>query len=237
MKVNSKKYFRDFLKNNLTMENAHEIYEIFDWLGVGEEPLFKNCCKLLGITRDEFLDGFHCFAELSRIDEDYGLTELALAEKFGKLNYYEDEDFDESEKPGYEMVESTEIDTTNPEYIEFMKQLYHATVIDLVESYKEEDFYVDTFLSSVQKIGVFHEKNENLYRLASEYLSEIEFIMQSYGMQNLLNKMDEPTDEFFNKFKTYFESLSNYEQERLLVMFNSAKGIINIVEKVGHDFL
>ena len=233
----SRKYFKDFLNEYLTLENAHEVYEIFEMLGKGEEPLFKNCCKLLGTTREKFLDGFNCFAELSRIDEDYGLTELALAEKFGKLHYYEDEDFDESEIPGYEMVESTEVDKANPEYIEFCQQLYHATVQDLVASYIEKNFYDDTLLSIVQKIGAFHERKKNIYRLTSEYLSEIEIAMQQHGVQNALDEMGEPTDDFFDKFNAYFGSLSKYEQERLIAMLGTAKGLVAIAEKAGHDCL
>ena len=233
-KFYSRKYFKCFLDEHLTLENAHEVYEIFEVLGTGEEPLFKNCCKLLNITRDEFLDGFNSFVELSRIDQDYGLTELALAVKFGKLNYYEDENFDESETPGYEMVESTEVDKANPDYIEFCQQLYHATTHDIVASYIEKDFYADTLLSIVQKIGVFHERSENLYRLSLKYLSEIEIAMQQYGVQNALDEMGEPTDKFFVKYNAYFGSLSKYEQERLLDILSTAKRLVGVVEKAGH---
>jgi len=237
VKFGSKKYFKSFLDQYLTLENAQQVYEVFEWLGVGEEPLFKNCCKLLGITRDKFLEGFHCFAELSRIDEDYGLTELVLAEKFGKINYYEDEDFDETVKPGYEMVESTEVDKANLEYIEFCQQLYHATAQDLVANYTEEDFSDDLLLSIVQKIGVFHERNKNIYRLSAEYLSVIEISMQQHGVQIALDEMGEPTDKFFDNFNAYFGSLSKYEQERLLTMLGTAKGLVDIAEKAGHDCL
>jgi len=237
VKFYSRKYFMCFLDEYMTLENAHKVYEIFEVLGTGEEPLFKNCCKLLGTTRDKFLDGFNCFAELSRIDEDYGLTELALAEKFGKLNYYEDEDFDESETPGYEMVKSTEVDKANLEYIEFCQQLHYATVHDIIESYIEKDFYDDTLLSIVQKIGAFHERNENLYRLSSKYLSEIEVSMQQHGVQNALDEMGEPTEDFFDKFNAYLGSLSKYEQERLLATLGTAKGLVDVVEKAGHDCL
>ena len=161
MYFNSRKYFKNFLDRHLTMENAKQVYKIFERLGTGEEPLFKNCCKLLGTTRDKFLDGFHCFAALSQIDEDYGLTELALAEKFGKLNYYEGDELDGTETNGYEMVESMEVDETNPEYIEFCQQLYHATAYDLVASYKVVDFRIDSLLDVVQAIGAFHERNKN----------------------------------------------------------------------------
>jgi len=237
VKFYSRKYFKSFLDEYMTLENAHEVYEIFEVLGTGEEPLFKNCCKLLGITRDKFLDGFKCLAELSRIDEDYGLTELALAEKFGKLNYYEDEDLDESAKLGYEMVESTEVDKANPEYIEFCQQLYFATAYDLVESYVEKDFHDDTLLSIVQKIGAFHERKKNIYRLTSEYLSEIEISMRQHGVQNAFDEMGKPTVEFFDKFNTYFCSLDKYEQEQLLTMLGTAKELIFVAEKAGHDCL
>jgi len=219
------------------MENAEQIYEVFEWLGVGEEPLFKNCCKLLGITRDKFLDGFHCFAELSRIENDYGLTELALAERFGKLHYYEDEGLDESENRGYEMVESMEIDKSNPEYIEFSQRLYYATVHDIVDSYKVKDFHIDSLLNVVQKIGVFHERNKNIFNLTSKYLSKIEITMQQHGVQNALNEIGEPTNEFLDKFNTYFGSLSRFEQEQLLTMLGTAKGLVGIVEKAGHNCL
>jgi len=204
MKFNSKSYFKSFLKENLIPENAYEIYEIFEVLGIGEEPLFKNCCKFLGITRDKFLDGFNCFAELSRIDEDYGLTELAMAEKFGKLIYYEGEDeaedkgdgdgedFDESEKSGYEMVESTEIDKTNPEYIEFCRQLYHATVHDLVARYKEKDFDDATLVSIVEKIGAFHERSKNMCRRTDGSLTtnkEDETVIEREAIYNELSSV------------------------------------------------
>ena len=134
MEINSKKYFKNFIDRHLTMENAHNVYSALESLGTGEEILFKNCLQLLDITRDKFLEGYNCFGELVQIDDDIGLTEIAVAEKFGAIEYEEPND------PSYGAIKSMMIDRTSLEYIEFHQKLFHSSVCELVESYDEDNF-------------------------------------------------------------------------------------------------
>jgi len=213
------------------MENAHEVYMALESLGNGEEILFKNCLKLLGITREKFLDGFNCFAELSRIDEDMGLTEIAVAEKFGTIEY------EEPDNPSYGAIKNMTVDRTSLDYIEFHQKLFHSSACELVESYDEDDFNDYNLLWIVEKIGAFHESNRNRYTRTSEFLFEIQLAMHSHGMQNSLDEMGEPTDEFYDRFNSFCDSLSENEQGTLLTLLGRAKGMIDIVEKAGHDCL
>jgi len=231
MEFNSKRYFKDFLNRHLTMENAHEVYAALEPLGTGEEILFKNCLQLLGITRDKFLEGFNCFAELAEIDEDLGLTEIAMAEKFGAIEYEEPDD------PSYGAIKGMTIDRTSLEYIEFHQKLFYSSAYELVESYDDDNFNDYNLLWVVEAIGAFHENSKNMYTRTSEFLFEIQLAMHSHGMQNLLDELGEPTDEFFDRFNSFYDSLSETEQGTLLTLLGRAKEMIGIVEKAGYDCL
>ena len=227
----SKRYFKRFLDNHLTPENAHTVYEALEPLGTGEETLFRNCCKLLGITRDEFFGNYDCFAQLAKIDDDYGLTEIAAADKFGEIEY------DDPDVPSYGAIKNIVLDKTNLEYIEFHKKLYQATAIDLVESYDEDEFDDYHLLNVVEAIGAFHEKKRNLYGRTAELMHEIQLAMDNYEVRNSLDEMNEPTDKFLDRFNSFYDSLSGYEQGELLTLLGIAKEMADIVEKAGHDCL
>ena len=231
MEFNSKRYFKGFLNRHLTMENAHEVYRALESLGRGEEILFKNCLKFLGITRDKFLEGFNCFAELAQIDEDLGLTEIAMAEKFGAIEYEEPDD------PSYGAIKGMTIDRTSLEYIEFHQKLFYSSAYELVESYDDDNFNDYNLLWVVEAIGAFHENNRNMYTRTSEFLFEIKLAMYSHGMQHSFDELGEPTDEFFDRFNCFYDSLSKNEQGTLLTLLGRAKEMIGIVEKAGHDCL
>ena len=231
MEFNSKRYFKDFIARHLTMENAHEVYNVLESLGSGEEILFKNCLKLLGITRDEFINNFNCFAELAEIDEDRGLTMIAVAEKFGTIEYeYPDE-------PSYGAIKNMVIDKTSLEYVEFHQKMFHSSACELVESYDEDDFNDYNIMWIVEAVGAFHEKYRNMYTRTSELLFEIRWAMHKHNIQNAFDELGEPTDEFFDRFNAYYDSLSEDEQGTLLTLLGRAKEMINIVEKAGHDCL
>ena len=61
--------------------------------------------------------------------------------------------------------------------------------------------------------------------------------MHNHGMQNSLDELGEPTDEFFDRFNGFYDSLSETEQGTLLTLLGRAKEMIGIVEKAGNDCL
>jgi len=151
MKLNSKEYFKNFLKSYLTMDNAQIIYEMFCVLESGEEILFRNCCKNLGIGRDKFLENYRGLEEMKYAEDDTctGFTQIAVAEKYGKIEYeYPDE-------PSYGTIKELILDIDNPEFIEFNKKLFHSAVCDIVDSFKESDYSDSQILGVVERIDVF----------------------------------------------------------------------------------
>ena len=149
MEINSKKYFEKFLKDNLTPNNAERIYDMLWRLETGEETLFRNCCKTLGIDRDEFLSNFD-IAALSTIDDDMGLTWVALGERFGTIEY------DDPDKPCYGTISDIVFDDNNSEYVSVHQEIYQATVREMVKNYDETEYSSDDIIGIIQDIGVFN---------------------------------------------------------------------------------
>lgn len=154
MEFDSKGYFEQFLKDNLTMDNSHEIYEVFYSLEDGEEILFKSCCNILGIDRDEFLANFDG-TEIFDVDEDVGLTAIAAAERFGTIEY------ENPNEPTYGTIKEMLLDNSNMEYIKFRQQLYYSAACDIVQNYNESDHHFTRALTIIEKMGVFRDKKYN----------------------------------------------------------------------------
>lgn len=166
MEFDSKSYFEQFLKDNLTMDNSQEIYEVFYSLEAGEEMLFKSCCKILGIDRDKFLANFEG-TEIFDVDEDAGLTAIAAAERFGTIVY------ENPGKPSYGTIKEMFLDNSNSEYWKFRQQLYHSAACDIVQSYDESDYHHTSVLAVVQKMGAYKERKHNL-ALSNDGLDGVE---------------------------------------------------------------
>ena len=235
MKFNSKQYFKNFIKNNLTKFNAMDIYEVFWTLEDGEEILFRNCCKLLGIKREEFIRNFRGIEEMQYAEDEtcVGFTTIAVAEKFGKTEYeYPDE-------PSYGSIRDITFDHDNQELIEFNQKLFSMAAYDIVDSFEESDYSEDAILNVVGRIGVFKDKqNRCLYDHTARQLVEIELEMDKFNLHDSLNVHGKPTEAFMDNFKLYYDSLVGYKQpEALLALAGVAKGIVEIVELAGHDCL
>lgn len=142
------------------MENSQEIYEIFYLLESGEEFLFKNCCKILGIKRKRFIKNFKG-TEIFDVDEDVGLTAIAAAERFGTIKY------ENPNEPSYGTIEDMIFYTDNSkdEYIVFQQKLYYSTVNYIMKNYNEDDYTHTHILSIVEKIGVFNEKMQQQHKV------------------------------------------------------------------------
>jgi len=234
MKFNSKSYFQSFLKRNLTKENAQEIYEIFTSLENGEEILFRNCCKILGIKKDEFLDGFRGLEEMQYAEDDTctGFVQIAAGEKYGVIEY------EFPDEPSYGAIKEVRFDKNNPELIEFNQKLFQSTIHDIVNNFKEADYSDSDILRIVEEIGAFNDKNRRcLYEHTAYSLVEVETEMEKYNLQGMLDENGKPTDVFIDNFNLYFNSLGEYKQKALLALAGVAKGIVSNVELAGHDCL
>jgi len=166
MIFDSKSLFNRFMKNNLTMENSQEIYDVFYLLEDGEEILFKNCCNILGIDRDKFIKSF-IGTEIYDIDEDAGLTAIAAAEKFGTIVY------ENPDEPSYGTIKEMLFDNSNVEYMKFRQELFYSAVCDIVDSYDESKYHFTHVLSVIEKMGVFKEKKHNMENGSCDYKEDI----------------------------------------------------------------
>ena len=166
MEFDSKSLFERFLKDNLTMDNSQEIYEVFYSLEVGEETLFKNCCEILGIDRDEFLKNF-VGTEIYDVDEDAGLTAIAAAERFGTIIY------ENPDEPSYGTIKELLFDKNYTEYLQFRQQLFYSSACDIVDSYDESEYHFTHVLSVIEKMGVFKEKKHNMENMPCDHKEHI----------------------------------------------------------------
>jgi len=148
MEIDSKSFLESFLENNLKLGNAEKIYDSLWLLETGEELLFKNCCKILGVDRDEFLKNFDG-TEIFDVDEDRGLTEIALAEKFGAIEY------DNPNEPSYGTIVNIEFDENSSEYLSLRQKIYHSAVRDMVRNFDESDYSPKHILDIIENIGGF----------------------------------------------------------------------------------
>ena len=108
MEINSKRYIEQFLKNNLAPDNAEKIYDMLRMLETGEEILFRNCCKILGMDRDKYFSSFD-ISEMAMVDDDMGFTDIVLGERFGTIKY------DDPDDP--ETITDIVFDENNSEYV------------------------------------------------------------------------------------------------------------------------
>jgi len=133
------------------MDNAQEIYQVFYSLETGEEILFKNCCNILGIDRDKFLENF-IGTEIFDVDEDVGLTAIAVAERFGTIVY------ENPAEPSYGTIKEMLFDNRDSKYIIFQRQLFYSAACDILQYYDESEYHFTHVLDIVEKIGVYKEK-------------------------------------------------------------------------------
>ncbi len=186
MQFSSKSYFENFVRSNLTADNADEIYEVLCSLENGEEILFKNCCQLLGIDREKFLENF-VGTEIFDVDEDVGLTAIAAAERFGTIEY------DDPEAPSYGSIKDMRLDNSNGEYMAFRQKLFTAAVQDILRSYRESDFHHTAVLAVVQKMGVFLEQKHREER-APESKPVRDIPQTAYSKDDVVDKIDRELD-------------------------------------------
>jgi len=164
MEFNSKKYFEDFLNNNLRPDNAEKIYDMFWKFETDEEILFKNCCKILGIDRDELLYKFDMSV---LVDGDMGLTSVALGERFGTIEF---DDPDDPDNPSYSTLTDIVFDDNNSEYISVRQKIYQSAVREMIKNYDEQEYDTNDILGIIQSIGAFNhiEKVEKQEKLAEQ---------------------------------------------------------------------
>ena len=235
MKLNIRKYFKDFLKSELTKNNAEEIYQVFWTLEEGESILFRNCCKILGIEKEKFLENFRGLEEMQYAEDEgcEGFTQIAVAEKFGTIEY------EFPDEPSYGSIKEITLDYDNPEVVEFNHQLFSSAAHDIVDGFKESEYSKNDILYIVGRIGVFKDKQIRcLYDHTARHLVEIEMEMDKFNLQASLNEHDKPSEAFRDNFNRYYNSLGEYKQpEALIALVGVAKGIVEIVEQAGHDCL
>ena len=220
-----KSHFKYFLEDNLTMENSQEVYEVFYSLESGEEILFRNCCKILGIDRDKFLANFEG-TEIFDVDEDCGLTAIAAAERFGKIEY------ENPDEPTYGTIKDLVLDNSNREYMKFRQKLYHAAARNIVSSFFESSCGPTRILHVVERIGAFRERNKRcLYESAEELLIRIRLEMYMHDIHNTLDESNEPSEDFSDRFIGFFNSLGKTKQSHLLSLLGIAKHLSQIAEK------
>jgi len=75
------------------------------------------------------------------------------------------------------------------------------------------------------------------YYYAWHCIGEIQKAMQKFGIQDTINNLNEPSDEFIDKFEEYFYSLEIEQQKYFFEMLGIAKGLADIAEKAGYDCL
>ena len=231
MKFDCKSYFKHFLNKNLTMENSQEVYEVFYTLESGEENLFRNCCKILGIDKEVFLKGFEG-TEIFDVDEDAGLTAIAAAERFGRIEY------EYPDKPTYGTIKDLVMNHDSREYMEFRQKLYHAAACEIVDSFDESEYGHLDIITVIEKMGVFNERNRQcVYLRTEDALVRLRRKMYMHDIHDSLDEQGEPTDKFIDRTESFFNSLGKIEKSALLSALGIAKELIGVVEKAGHDCL
>lgn len=137
MKIDIKEYFEGFINKHLTKENAYNVYIALGNLDINEFYLFKNCLKLLYITREEFFSKFAHVAEVyngNMADGDIGYTQVAITDKFGKI------EFEPHDNPECVSIKNMKVDNANMEFIKFHQELFYSAIRESIENCNENDF-------------------------------------------------------------------------------------------------
>jgi len=97
---------------------------------------------------------------------------------------------------------------------------------------------IDTF-GSLTAIGgaALMGSETSVYEKVAEAMELIQRSMNEYEITEALDENGEDTDEFHDRFNNFFSVLGKEEQNALLSLLGTAKGIIDVVEKAGHDCL
>lgn len=139
--------YRDEIKN-IYQTHAH-IVDYSDGLSCKDSA----CKELTGITN--IVNYFPYLDAQGFFEIDYDMTKYMEIIKFGQLN--------EFEFSGWHSDNSYHIDKTNPDYLEFRKQLYEQTIKNICDVLPD---YLFTKLSEEQKINI-----TNLYKEINQELS------------------------------------------------------------------
>jgi len=97
---------------------------------------------------------------------------------------------------------------------------------------------IDTFgnLSAIGAAALMGNE-KSIYQNVAEAMELIHRSMSEYEIKEALNEQGEPTDAFHARFGSFFKTLSKEAQDALLALLGTAKGIVEIFEKAGHDCL
>lgn len=97
---------------------------------------------------------------------------------------------------------------------------------------------IDTY-GSLSAIGAaaLMGNETNIYQNVAEAMEIIRRHMDEYEIKDALDEQGEATDEFHARFNSFFNAFSKDAQNALLSLLGTAKGMIDILEKAGHDCL
>jgi len=97
---------------------------------------------------------------------------------------------------------------------------------------------VDTFgnLSAIGAVALMGNQ-KSAYQNVAEAMELIHKSMSEYEIAEALDENGEPTDKFYDRWNSFFTTLSEDGQNALLSLLGTAKGMIDVVEKAGHDCL
>jgi hypothetical protein len=97
---------------------------------------------------------------------------------------------------------------------------------------------IDTFgsLSAIGAAAIMGNQ-KSVYQNVAEAMELIHRSMGEYEITEALDENGEPTDKFHARWNSYFTTLSEDGRNALLSLLVTAKGLVNIAELAGHDFL
>jgi len=97
---------------------------------------------------------------------------------------------------------------------------------------------IDTFgnLSAIGAAALMGNQ-KSMYQNVAEAMELIHRNMSEYEIADALDENGEPTDEFYDRWNSYFTILSEDGRNALLSLLGTAKGLVNIAELAGHDCL
>ena len=97
---------------------------------------------------------------------------------------------------------------------------------------------IDTFgnLSAIGAVALMGNQ-KSVYQNVAEAMELIHRNMSEYEIAEAFDENGEPTDKFHDRWSSYFATLSEDGRNALLSLLGTAKGMIDVVEKAGHDCL
>lgn len=167
----AKKTFAAFAANNMTLQNAERIYDLFQPLDRDGYFIFRTACKTLGI---DFYREFITEDTMGKFEAMSGHSMLEYAETlvFGSFDY--------KIVGMYEIISAMHLDKNKAEYKQYRQKLYFDTVNDLVNCSSLLCCTDDEIISAQKNINNYEmfESNNPVFKGEEDYFYDNEYFTE-----------------------------------------------------------